>query len=134
MNLSLTNTSAPNQGGEYVCIAFNDAGIDYSITKLYFPPQIFEQPLDVKVLYVNEAVFLRCNAEAFPFPNYQWQKRNLANVFEDLHGENGEIFSEPNVTHSHAGAYHCLVSNNINDNVTVIVSRVAIIHGKFGNL
>ena len=127
--LSFTDVNAYD-GGEYTCVAFNEAGIGISTSMLNFPPQIFEQPMDAVVKILNESVFLNCRAEAFPPPQYQWQKRDSETLnFVDLMGENSEIFAEEYTEYSHAGAYRCIVSNVINDVVNTAVSRVAIIHG-----
>ena len=72
--LTLTDVNAPDNGGEYTCVAINDAGVGLSISTLYFEPQFIEEPVDTEANSILDSVSLRCRAEAFPFPNYQWQK------------------------------------------------------------
>ena len=126
--LYLTNVNAPDNGGEYVCAAANDAGIEISMSTLNFEPQFIEEPADTEVNTLSDSVSLRCRAEAFPFPTYQWQKRILGE-FVDLINENGEVFVDSDTQHNNAGLYRCIVNNIIDGVENAIISRIAIIYG-----
>ena len=126
--LNLNNVNAPDNGGEYLCAAANDAGIEISMSTLNFEPQFIEEPADTEVNTLSDSVSLRCRAEAFPFPTYQWQKRILGE-FVDLINENGEVFVENDTQHNDAGLYRCIVNNTIDGYETTIISRIAIIYG-----
>ena len=124
----LTDVNAPDNGGEYICAAMNDAGIGISTSTLYFLPEFIQQPESVTIDTLNDTATLRCRAEAFPLPTYQWQKR-ISGQFVNLPGENGEVLMENDTLHEDAGVYRCVVTNIINGVPNVIVSRSAIVHG-----
>ena len=126
--LVLTNISAPVNGGEYTCLTINNAGFGLSTSTLYFKPQFIEEPVDREVNSLLDSVSLRCKAEAFPFPNYQWQKR-VSGAFVDIARETNEVFVEDDAEHSDAGVYRCVVTNTINNTVYTIISREATIYG-----
>ena len=126
--LTLTDVNAPDNGGEYTCVAINDAGVGLSISTLYFEPQFIEEPVDTEANSILDSVSLRCRAEAFPFPNYQWQKR-VSGVFEEIVGETNEVLVEDDAEHSDAGVYRCVVTNTINNTINTIISKVATIYG-----
>ena len=121
--LTLTNVNAPDNGGEYTCVAINDAGVGLSISTLYFEPQFIEEPVDTET---NSSLSLICRAESFPFPMYQWQKK-MSGMFSDIAEENSELFKID--ADSDAGVYQCIVMNTINNTVNSITSREAIIYG-----
>lgn len=127
--LHLENVNAPDNGGEYTCLAVNTAGAELVNSTLNFFPQFTEQPEDVVVESINTPIILRCRAEAYPPPTYQWQKKSSAGQFVDLPNEMGQDLEITSVDHIHAGLYRCVVSNMIYDDVYTIESRITFVHG-----
>ena len=95
MNLIMSNTSvlsvssvnATENGGTYECVAFNDAGYGVAQSLMYVRPFIVEQPQD-QLIEADHQITLRCHAESFPPPLYQWQKYNtVCESYENIVGE-----------------------------------------------
>ena len=127
--LDVVNGNAPEHGGEYVCVAVNDAGTEISISTLNFLPEFIEQPaVDTEINSLSDNVTLTCRAESFPFPTYQWQKR-ISGEFVNIVNETGEMFVETDVEHNNAGVYRCVVTNIINGVTNTIMSMPATVHG-----
>lgn len=128
--LSLQDVNAPDNGGDYTCAAINDAGIEIANSTLNFLPEFIEEPLmDIEVESIDTPITLRCRAEAYPPPSFQWQKKSSAGLYVDIPDETEEDLVIASVDHIHAGLYRCVVSNMIYDVVNIITSRIAFIHG-----
>ena len=115
--LNLFDVNATDHGGEYLCAAVNMAGLETSVSILNFKPQFLEQPSSIEVKDINDTYSFVCTAEAFPFPTYQWQKKE-SGKFIDIFNETEEIL---NVTEHEI--YRCVVINVINDVENVIYSE-----------
>ena len=129
--LSLSSVNATQNGGEYICVAINEAGAGSSSTaNLYVRPEITTQPINQ---YVRQGgtVTLTCIADSFPAPTYQWQRMNMPGQFDDLSGETNTTYTIANVVHEDFGRYRCEVTTpTINE---VVNSSVALITGKYFN-
>ena len=119
MNISVGNSQVltvsaidATDGGEYVCVVVNDAGIGIGSSYIYVRPYITEHPMDVEVHYFDK-VKLSCDAEAFPEPSLQWQKLGMDNKFEDLMGETNTTLVYENALLSNSGTYQCVATNTI---------------------
>ena len=116
-SLDLTTVSVPENGGSYACVVVDDLEVNVTIYNLYFEPEIITTPSDTDVdATVNDDVVLNCNAEAYPSPNFQWQ-RLVGLTYEDLEGENNSQIQLPQVSLSDSGTYRCVASNTINGTV-----------------
>ena len=70
--LTLANVTAAN-GGEYTCHVSNTAGNDTDSTYVFIAPYFTTQPMDIAV-HIESSGNLSCVAEAFPYPEYQWER------------------------------------------------------------
>ena len=137
MNISVGNSQEltvsaidATDGGEYVCVVVNDAGIGIGSSYIYVRPYITEHPMDVEVHYFDQ-VKLSCEAEAFPEPSLQWQKLGMDNKFEDLMGETNTTLVYENALLSNSGIYHCFAANTIDATVYPVNSNNAVVEGIF---
>ena len=135
MNISVGNSqeltvSAINatDGGEYVCVVINAAGIGIGSSYIYVRPYFTEIPMGVEVFYFDK-VKLSCEAEAFPEPSLQWQKIGKDNKFEDLMGETNTTLVYENALLSNSGTYHCVATNTIDGTVYPVNSDSAVVEG-----
>ena len=126
-SLEIMSLAAPANGGEYVCVVLNDAGIDTSTSTLNVPIEFVAHPQSMNTT-VGEQFNLTCLAEAFPYPTLQWQKMNRSSgLFEGIVDEvmNYLVFNP--VQHSHFGMYRCIGNNYINGEHFQIISDSALV-------
>ena len=123
--LNRTDITAPEDGGEYICIAVNDAGVGLSTSQLNVLPEFVEQPLSINTT-VPSSFNLTCLAESFPYPSYQWQMMNTG-MFEDIEGENRTYLEFDPVDFSDFGMYRCVATNTINGEEYTNTSEAALI-------
>ena len=121
------NEVTAEDGGEYTCIIFNDAGIGLSSSNLYILLEFIVQPVDRNVTFLDEAV-LHCDAESYPYFTLQWQIFNNG-TFEDIPEKNSAILMFEKARLSNIGVYRCVVSNVINGTTHRIESRNATLTG-----
>ena len=126
--LNLNNITAPENGGEYICIAVNEAGAGLSTSILYVIPEFLQEPQDIKTEDGVVESFM-CVTESFPFPAYQW-KRLVNGEFEVVSGESGTVLLFNPVGYADAGVYRCVVTNTINNTLNSIKSQNATLFGK----
>ncbi len=126
--LPLTNISGSQNGGRYILVVLNEAGIDVIIRNLYFLPEFLEEPQDV-LTNVNQTVSFNVAVDGSPFPSFQWQ-RLVNGSFEDLPGENQTTLQFSPVGYGDAGVYRCVISNTINGTEYEVISREAFVLGK----
>ncbi|XP_041428394.1 hemicentin-2 isoform X1 [Xenopus laevis] len=73
----LIESPVPSHGGDYICVATNEAGSARRKTKLvvYAKPKIFEdgQGQNISVM-ANQPLTLRCEVSGVPFPTVTWSK------------------------------------------------------------
>ena len=128
--LFISSVNATQDGGKYMCLVFNEAGIDSSSpANLYVRPEIVTQPMD-QFVDPGDTATLNCIADSFPAPNYQWQRMNTTtSEFEDVFEETTTTYTINDIEHEDFGIYRCVVTTPT-INVT-INSRDTIIAGKF---
>ena len=117
-------------GGEYDCIVSNDAGIGRASTILYVEPYFTLHPMDV-VTYEGETATFTCKAESFPYPAYQWQKRQ-GSLFVDMPDETGPALTIA-VGDDSNGTYRCVAMSLILGNTFLIYSDEASLYGELIN-
>ena len=135
VNLIVSNTSvlfigsvnATENGGTYECVAVNDVGFGVAQSILYVYPLIVEHPQDHLTMN-GSSVILRCRAESFPYPQYQWQKYSTATKsYLNLAGQTSEDYTFVS-SYSSFGDYRCMVTTpTIN---VVVHSNVSTLAGK----
>ena len=113
-NLTLTDITAPTDGGTYDCIVLNNAGFGIDFSTLFVVPYFITHPQNVE-LEQMQTLRLTCEAEAFPSPSIQWEKMNrVTGMFEAIVGESSTVFTINSVTFSDFGMYRCVATNVIN--------------------
>ena len=125
INITMINGS---DGGEYVCVAINEAGFDNAAVTLYVLTEILQDPENA---YVQDGdnVILTCIGDSFPSPYYQWEIINMSSgMFEPIYWEiNTTLVFDP-IDYEDYGTYRCEVTTpTINE---IITSEEAVITGK----
>ena len=126
-NITITMING-SDGGEYICVAINEAGFDNATVTLYVLPEILQDPENVYV-QDGDTVTLTCVADSFPSPDYQWEIMNMSSgEFEPIYQEmNNTLVFDP-IGYEDYGTYRCKVTTpTINQ---VITSEEAVITGK----
>ena len=126
-NITITMING-SDGGEYICVAINEAGFDNATVTLYVLPEILQDPENVYV-QDGDTVTLTCIADSFPFPYYQWEIMNvLSGEFEPIDEETDTTLVFDYIDYDDYGTYRCEVTTSIiNETIT---SEEAVITGK----
>ena len=111
-------------GGEYTCTVSNAAGNESVSTFLFVTPEILLQPVGVNTSNGSTAV-LRCGAEAFPEPEYQWERVN-GTIGDSVMGTNTDTLVFDPVLFGDEGDYLC----SVNSNGIRVTSDTATVTGK----
>ena len=74
---------------------------------------------------------LSCEAEAYPDPEYQWQRQNDDDDFISIIDEDSNKYNVSAVRYSSSGYYRCIASNEINGTDYQEESNIAVLHGIF---
>lgn len=93
-------------GGLYTCTVSNAAGADSSSTFLYVFPYFTIQPLSALTSSGRFSLLL-CQAEAFPNPEYQWQRVDGGPIREGVETNNPNVLSFNPVMFGDEGTYYC---------------------------
>lgn len=109
--LTIDNVNG-SSGGDYSCVAFNEAGSDVVNVTLYVSLEILQDPEENVYTSVGESVVLSCLADSFPAPEYQWQYTNETQ-FEDIIGETNTTLVINPVMFADFGSYRCAVNTPI---------------------
>ena len=118
-----------DDGGEYTCIAINEAGFDNDTVTLYISPSIIRQPVN-QYIQSGDTVTLYCEADSFPSPTYQWLKQNLENeMFQIIVGAVSPNYTIQNVIYEDFGYYECKITTSIINKVAY--SNSIAIFGKY---
>ena len=120
-----------DDGGEYTCIAINEAGFDNDTVTLYIFPNITRQPVN-QYVQSGDTVTLYCEADSFPLPTYQWERRNETGNFEDISGETNTNLTITDIEYEQFGDYRCVVTTPIIDETAT--SNTAVITGKYSKI
>uniref|UniRef100_A0A1X7T947 Ig-like domain-containing protein n=1 Tax=Amphimedon queenslandica TaxID=400682 RepID=A0A1X7T947_AMPQE len=125
-DLELTSVNA-SHGGTYECVLSNDAGYEALSTSVFIRPYFAEQPPDNVYTEVDGNVTMDCNAESYPYPSFQWEKKNDAGVFASISGETGRYLMFSSVTTDIIGEYRCIVT--VDELDSSITSNITAVHG-----
>ena len=128
--LDIMDIDATEHGGEYDCIVSNDAGIGRATAILYIEPYFTLHPVNASAKHGETATFT-CMAESFPYPSYQWQKRQ-GSMFTDMLNET-DVTLAINVGDDLDGVYRCVAMSIILGNTISITSNEATLYGEFIN-
>ena len=104
--LVLPNVTA-DTGGMYTCVVSNLAGSHNASTFLFVDPYFVSPPGDVQVSVGNRVVLI-CGAEAFPNPEYLWQRVDGMQIRNYI--VNGRNFTIPSSEFGDEGDYYCIAS------------------------
>ncbi len=120
--LMLGNVDA-SDGGDYTCVVFNSAGNTSATTSVFILPYFTVQPDDAGITN-GSSISLTCQAEAFPFPSYEWiQVRG--SIRSDLSVGSEVLVFNP-LLFGDEGDYVC----NVTSAETVISSNTVTLSGK----
>ena len=120
-----------DDGGEYTCIAINEAGFGNDTVTLYIFPNITRQPVN-QYVQSGDTVTLYCEADSFPPPTYQWERRNETGNFMAILGETNTNLTIVNIQYEEFGDYRCVATTPIIDETAT--SNTAVITGKYSNV
>ena len=120
-----------SSGGDYTCTVSNLAGNESATTTLYVEPYFVTQPVSVETSN-NTEVNITCEAEAFPDPQYEWEKSGGAEMVRvgvvSVDSPNTLGFSP--VVFGDEGMYTCVASITIDMVVYDESSNSSILTGK----
>ena len=120
-----------DDGGEYTCIAINEAGFDNDTVTLYILPTITRQPVN-QYVQTGDTVTLYCEADSFPPPTYQWERGNRNGDFLAISGEININLTIINIQHGAFGDYRCIATTPVIHETAT--SNTAVITGKYSNV
>ena len=109
--LNISNVNATEDGGEYRCVVSNAAGNDSDNATLNVRPVITVQPIETLLTSNGSSEQLVCVADAFPAPEYRWEKFNATSrEFELLTGESARTLEFNPVVFDDFGEYRCVAT------------------------
>ena len=125
--LSLESVNG-SDGGQYTCVALNEAGIDNATVNVLVRPQILTNPEDGYVDAGDNFTF-SCLANSFPPPDYHWEKYNESNNdFYSVPDANGRYFVIEDLEYEDNGRYRCVAT--VSMITEIATSDEAILTGK----
>ena len=121
--LTISNVNATEDGGEYRCVVSNAAGNSSDNVTLNVRPVITVQPIETLLTSNGSSEQLVCVADAFPAPEYRWEKIIDGNttVISDSNTLN---FSS--VVFGDEGTYQCVAKSlgeEVNSTSTLVVGE-----------
>ena len=125
---TVSEVNATEDGGNYTCVAANQAGQGSASVTLNVRPLIIQQPQQSSLTSEGQNITLSCLADSFPRPQHQWEKFNITSqTFDEVLGEtNSSLLFSP-VEFSNFGDYRCVATapvideNKESNNATVTV-------------
>lgn len=125
--LSLESVNG-SDGGQYTCVALNEAGIDNATVDVLVRPQILTNPVNGYVDAGDNFTF-SCLADSHPSPEYRWEKYNESNNdFYSVPDANGRYFVIEDLEYEDSGRYRCVVMASMITEIAT--SDEAILTGK----
>ena len=108
--LTISNVNA-SDGGTYTCNITNDIGHDSVSTDLYIFPYFTITPINI-ILNNGTNLTLQCEAEAFPSPEYKWNREcaDEESIRENITIDEMDLSFEP-VLFGDEGGYFCEAFN-----------------------
>jgi hypothetical protein len=112
LNISGENSSVltvadinASHGGIYSCVVSNTAGEDSADSFVFVSPYFVSQPIDQQALPLSSLI-LECGAQAFPVPEFQWQRGNGGHIRNDIM-TTAQILNISSVLYGDEGEYYC---------------------------
>ena len=125
--LSLESVNG-SDGGQYTCVALNEAGIDNATVDVLVRPQILTNPVNGYVDAGDNFTF-SCLADSHPSPEYRWEKYNESNNdFYSVPDANGRYFVIEDLEYEDSGRYRCVATASMITEIAT--SNEAILTGK----
>ena len=130
LELSVSNVNGTN-GGQYTCVAVNEAGAENVTVRLQVRPQILTDP-EAQFTNARDDVTLECEADSYPAPNYQWEMMNRATgQYELIANETSNTLTLDSIMFDKYGQYRCVATaDGIEGNAT---STSALVTGKLSD-
>lgn len=125
--LSLESVNG-SDGGQYTCVALNEAGIDNATVNVLVRPQILRNPENGYVDAGDNFTF-SCLADSYPSPTYRWEKYNESNNdFYPIPDANGQYYVIEDLEYEDNGRYRCVATASMI--IEIATSNEAILTGK----
>ena len=121
--LALANVTAAT-GGEYACHVSNTAGNDSASTYVFIAPYFTTHPMHFS-RQNGSSGNLSCVAEAFPYPEYQWERVDGEPIRADI-VTNERTLLISSIMFGDEGSYVC----NATSRGMTIQSYYATLHGE----
>ncbi|XP_019859986.1 PREDICTED: hemicentin-1-like, partial [Amphimedon queenslandica] len=118
------NSVDTSTDGCYICHVTNSAGSGFNATTVYIALNITVHPNPIVTTEINGNVTLSCDADASPFPTYQWEKKDTSGSFVELQNETNNELEIISVKFEDAGEYRCVVSDGMLNSIASDVSTV----------
>ena len=122
--LTLANVTAAD-GGEYTCHVSNTAGNDSASTYVFIAPYFITHPMHIS-RQVGYSGNLSCEAKAFPYPEYQWERGVDGEPIRADIVTNGSTLLISSIMFGDEGGYVC----NATSREMTIQSYYATLHGE----
>ena len=107
--LTIANLTA-SQGGVYTCNVSNSAGSGNSDVSLNIRPYFTTQPMNVTNSNGSMSS-LTCVAEAFPSPEYQWERDDGKEIRNNITGQKSTMLNFTSLVFGDEGVYYCNVTS-----------------------
>ena len=117
-------TMTAADGGVYTCLVSNTAGSDTASTYVFIAPYFTTPPIDI-MQPMGSSGSLSCVAEAFPDPEYQWERVDGEPIRADIVTRQSTLLLS-SIMFGDEGEYSCYVTSR----EMTIQSQRATIHGK----
>ena len=111
-------------GGKYTCVVSNMAGHGSASTHIFIELNFVTQPMDI-TQEIGSSGNLSCVAEAFPYPEYQWERVDGEPIRPDIVTNESTLFISF-IMFGDEGGYSC----NATSIESSITSLPATIYGK----
>ena len=102
--------SSMSSGGEYTCLAYNDAGGSFLSTFIFITPYFTTSPQRKSTVYYGSLLTLTCEAQSFPAPQYLWEKKGDT-IRETVVGIQSSGLSFDSLLLEDGGEYLCKVTS-----------------------
>ena len=106
--LMFSNVNATT-GGKYSCVVYNSAGNESASTFVFISPYFIHQ-IEDRGGYNGSVLILKCEAEAFPAPQYQWERVDGVAIRDEVL-VNSTILSFNPLIFGDDGRYFCNASS-----------------------
>ncbi|XP_023213276.1 hemicentin-1-like isoform X2 [Centruroides sculpturatus] len=110
------NNLKPEDGGQYVCTATNDAGQDFweVNVQVLIPPTITVLPENQNIS-IGAQFTLNCEARGFPTPTVTWYHNNEKISEEQQISGGKSSFTKLHAENEDSGIYTCIAQNSVGE-------------------